>query len=75
MRTADRWIIVGYSLPPEDLAVRSLLLRAYCTAGKKRKPEIIVVQRGDSVEPRYRVLLPKCRYETDGLEGFLARDS
>jgi len=69
MRTSDRWIIVGYSLPPEDLAVRSLLLRAY--HGASSKPEITVVQNGNQEQARYRVLFPDCRYETNGLEGFL----
>jgi NAD-dependent SIR2 family protein deacetylase len=72
MRTAERWIIVGYSLPPEDLAIRSLLLRAYATAD--RTPEITVVQNGDRAKPNYKLLFPKCDYQNDGLEKFLARE-
>lgn len=70
MRTADRWVIVGYSLPPEDLAIRSMLLRAY--AGRKKKPKIDVVQYGRADEPRYRLLFPDCNYRPDGLKEFLA---
>jgi NAD-dependent SIR2 family protein deacetylase len=69
MRNAERWVIVGYSLPPEDLAVRSFLLRAFATA--PRKPQIIVVQKGDSEKARYKLLFPDCAYLTGGLEAFL----
>ncbi|MEW6599363.1 MAG: hypothetical protein AB1499_00175 [Nitrospirota bacterium] len=71
MRTADQWIIAGYSLPPEDLAVRSLLLRAYTTAA--RKPKVTVVQRGIDEMSRYKLFFPDCDYVSDGLEGFLDR--
>jgi len=70
LREADHWVIVGYSLPPEDLAVRSLLLRAYATA--KKRPKITVVQLGDADRLRYHLLFPRCTYRSDGLEGFLA---
>ncbi|UVT21182.1 MAG: hypothetical protein H8K03_04480 [Nitrospira sp.] len=73
MRRADRWIIVGYSLPPEDLAVRSLLLRAYNTASKP--PQVIVVQHGHAERPRYKLLFPGCHYQSHGLESFLAEVS
>jgi hypothetical protein len=68
MRTADDWIIVGYSLPPEDLAIRSLLVRAYSTASPK--PKITVVQWDYTERDRYRMLFPKCEYRTGGLEAF-----
>ena len=73
LRQAERWIIVGYSLPPEDLGVRSLLLRAQATA--RKKPEIIVVQPNSDAESRYRLLFPDCVYEKGGLEAFLPRAS
>lgn len=72
MRTAERWVIVGYSLPPEDLAIRSLLLRAYATA--KKKPDVTVVQQGDKAKPHYKLLFPKCDYRNNGLEQFLSRE-
>ncbi len=70
LRQASRWVIVGYSLPPEDLAIRSLLMRAYSAAGKE-KPEIVVVQQGDGERPRYQLLFGKCTYKSGGLEKFL----
>lgn len=72
MRTSDRWIIVGYSLPPEDLAIRSMLLRAYQTTERK-PPKVVVVQRGSAMRSRYEVLFPGCVYHVDGLEAFMER--
>lgn len=69
MRTSDHWIIVGYSLPPEDLAIRSLFVRAYAGAGKD--PKITVVMKSEAQKARYSMLFPKCDYRGDGLEGFL----
>ncbi len=62
LENADTWIFVGYSLPPEDLAIRSLLYRAADgRKGKNRKaPEIIVVNPAKAeVKARYTGLLGK----------------
>ena len=62
LENADTWIFVGYSLPPEDLAIRSLLYRAADgRKGKDRKaPEIIVVNPAEAeVRARYVGLLGK----------------
>ena len=72
MRLAERWIIVGYSLPPEDLAIQSLLLRAY--AGANPKPEVIIVQSTTNEETRYRMLFGECDYRTGGFELFLTTE-
>ena len=69
MRRAGRWIIIGYSLPPEDLAIRSLLLRAW--GGADRSPEVIVVQQGNAARPIYEMLFPGCQYMDGGVEAFL----
>jgi hypothetical protein len=71
LRTADEWVIVGYSMPPEDLAIRSLLLRAH--DGRPRPPRVTVVQRhaAPDVESRYRLFFPRLRWSTAGLEGFV----
>ncbi len=47
LRTADRWIIVGFSLLAEDVAIRALLLRAWDGHAQKRKPTVVVVQYVD----------------------------
>lgn len=72
LRTADEWVIAGYSLPPEDIAIRSILLRAYL--GRKGKPpKIRVVQkdRDTRLEGRYRLLFPNSGFEYGGFEAFI----
>lgn len=44
LRRANEWILIGYSLPSEDIAIRSLLLRAFHTRTKPRSLRIRVVQ-------------------------------
>ena len=69
MRNAEEWIIIGYSLPPEDLAIRSLLMRAY--AGAENPPKITVVQFDEKEKSRYELLFPDCTYRSGGLEKYL----
>lgn len=84
MRIADDWIIVGYSLPSEDIAIRSILLRAYHGRGRDGKqPSVRVVlrrPRSDNpdtpandkrLEDRYRQLFPECQFEYGGFEAFI----
>ena len=63
LRRAKTWIIVGYSLPPEDVAIRSVLLRARVGRDPNPPPDVIVVQKGNR-EPeltRYGLLFPAHR--------------
>lgn len=71
LRLADEWTIVGYSMPPEDVAIRSLLLRAY--RGRPRSPRVRLVERGPNpeVENRYRLLFPDLDFQGSGVEGFV----
>jgi hypothetical protein len=74
MRTATEWILVGYSLPPEDIAIRSIFLRAYHGRGRQGTvPNIRVIQkdRDKSMEGRYRLLFPDCTFEYGGFEKFI----
>jgi hypothetical protein len=73
LRTAEDWVIIGYSLPPQDVEIRSMLLRAY--RGRPRPPRVRVVQHGRNrgVEGRYRVLFPDLVFDEGGVEGFLRR--
>ena len=74
LRTADAWIIAGYSLPPEDITIRSILLRARNSRGKQVKPPVIrVVQHkpDPALEGRYRLMLPECSFEWGGFEAFV----
>ena len=84
MRIADDWIIVGYSLPAEDIAIRSILLRAYHGRGRNgKRPRVRIVlrrPRSDNpdtpaedkrLEDRYRQLFPECQFEYGGFEAFI----
>lgn len=77
LRNATRWILIGYSLPVEDIGIRSLFVRA-AHAREGSRPEVLVIQKatGDSARDRetvqrYRALFPGCQYTTDGLEAFI----
>jgi hypothetical protein len=73
LASADRWIIVGYSLPAEDIAIRSLLLKAYRIRGKLRERlplRIDVVQKGIATRPSYRLLFPEATFHAGGIERF-----
>lgn len=84
LRMADEWIFVGYSLPAEDIAIRSLLLRAW-HARRARRLKVRVVQRelpparaDAAAQPsetyrRYRLLFPSANlkerdYSREGVE-------
>lgn len=69
LRTASEWVIIGYSMPQEDLAIRSLLMRAY--HGANVKPKITIVQQGNKAEASYKALFPHATYVGNGLEEFL----
>jgi hypothetical protein len=73
LRAADRWIIVGYSFPDEDLAVRAMFTRAY--GSRSNAPEIFVVQRDEQAHVRYKAFFdPKSlKYATGGLADLLER--
>lgn len=74
LRRANEWIIVGHSLPPEDVAIRSKFPRAYSDRDEAQQaPEIVLAQKEEK-EPertRYSLLLPKHIYRTEGLSSFL----
>lgn len=71
LREADLWVVIGYSLPQEDLAIRSLLLRAY--HARRRPPRVLVIQRSDASRAAYELLFPGCRYEAGGMGWLMER--
>ncbi|MBU3742886.1 MAG: hypothetical protein FGM24_11505 [Candidatus Kapabacteria bacterium] len=83
LRMADVWIFVGYSLPAEDVAIRSMIARARMsrnssTGGRRIHVYDIVPSTDNSmsdVEARYKVLLEgnntALTYHSGGLEEFL----
>jgi hypothetical protein len=87
MRTAREWIFAGYSLPSEDLAIRSLLFRAWHARGLWRdetkpidewrfqpKPAITVVQKGKGARQAYELLFGSgIHYMGNGLDKWLSK--
>jgi hypothetical protein len=72
---ADRWVLIGYSLPPEDFAIRSMLIKAYRIRTKatpeRGKLQIWIVQRDETARPQYELLFPDAvAYHASGLETF-----
>jgi hypothetical protein len=72
LRTAQRWLIIGYSFPDEDLAVRALFTRAY--ASRQQRPEIVVVQNSDASINRYEAFFDPndLTFCAGGLDALLA---
>jgi hypothetical protein len=71
LRAAAEWVIVGYSFPDEDLAIRALFTRAY--SSRRRRPHITVIQKGDSSYARFAAFFERSRLNfcTGGLQDFL----
>jgi hypothetical protein len=69
LRRATTWTFIGYSLPPEDVALRGLILRAF--HGTPRKPRIHVVTRGEDGVFPYQALFRDFRVTLGGLEELL----
>ena len=61
LRTADEWIIVGYSLPGEDLDIKALFLRAL--KGRPKPPVIKVIQQSTRSKAKYDYFFGERSYE------------
>jgi NAD-dependent SIR2 family protein deacetylase len=61
LRLADEWIIAGYSLPGEDLDIKSLFIRAL--AGRPNIPTIKVIQQSNRSKSRFDNFFGKNRYQ------------
>jgi len=69
LRNADEWTIIGYSMPGEDLMIKTLFIRAL--NGAPQKPAIKVVQLDDTFRSNYASLFGKHQFITGGVEQFL----
>jgi NAD-dependent SIR2 family protein deacetylase len=71
LRRAHHWILVGYSFPAEDLAIRSIFSRAY--VGRSKPPSVTIVQLGRDLPTiaRYLSMFPEARYEDRGVDAFI----
>lgn len=81
LRLADEWVMVGYSLPPEDIAIRSLLLRAQHARRKRLRVRVVQLENPartprSETHARYRMFFPpaaleESHYLRDGVEPFV----
>jgi hypothetical protein len=72
IRTADKLVFIGYSLPAEDLAIKSIIMRGMNGRDKKSKLKVIVVQKGEQAKPNYMNIFGKhIHYYKDGLAEYL----
>jgi hypothetical protein len=71
LRTAEEWVVIGYSLPPEDVSVRSLLLRAWRSRATPPRLRVIEGTPGRALQSRYRLLFPGLSFEGGGVEAFV----
>ena len=83
LRLADKWIFVGYSLPAEDVAIRSMLLRAFHTRVQLDDLRVRVVSYESELAsvPRsawdtFRMFFPEAHFTSDdydakGLQAFV----
>lgn len=67
LRKADEWIIIGYSMPSEDLNIKSLFLQSY--HGRESRPLVKVIQKGSDTKPRFDNFFGVDAYEFIG-DGF-----
>jgi NAD-dependent SIR2 family protein deacetylase len=77
IRTADKIIMIGYSMPAEDLAIKSIILRGLNGRHYGKPPRLEVVQYGDTAKPNYQNIFGSVfnedEYEAAGLEAYLKR--
>jgi len=72
VRTADQLIFVGYSLPGEDLAIKSVIMRGLNGRDKSKPLKVEVVQHGDAAKPNYLNLFGnQIKYYSGGLADYL----
>jgi len=70
LRLAEEVCIVGYSLPTEDLLVRSIFLRGIRNQPPKRRLQVFQISERE--RPRYDLHFEKYEYFTSGFDGFLS---
>ncbi|MBI2411940.1 MAG: hypothetical protein HYV24_01850 [Deltaproteobacteria bacterium] len=75
LREADRWVMIEYSMPSEDLAIKSLLIRGLNSRRNKKDFEVEVVQKGRASEDKYSLMFGRnnLKFYKDGLEKYLEK--
>jgi hypothetical protein len=77
IRVAPSLVFIGYSLPPEDLAIKSLIMRGMNGRKSTLPPlQVTVIQKGDDSKQNYLNLFGKTiDYDGCGLEQYLERET
>ena len=75
---AAQWVFVGYSLPPDDVGIRALLLKARCVRHDVggEAPAVTIVTGRDRREEtlsHYRGILPQAELDPDDFRHFVRR--
>lgn len=75
---AQEWVFVGYSLPPDDIGIRTLLMRARCIRRDiaHEEPEVTVVTSlsdSEATLERYLGILPGARLGLGPFGAYVAR--
>jgi hypothetical protein len=75
---AAQWIFIGYSLPADDVGIRTLLLKARCVRHDVGgdAPRVTVVTGGDRRDEtlaRYRIILPQADLDPEDFGGYVRR--
>lgn len=75
---AAQWVFIGYSLPADDIGIRTLLLRARCVrhdVGGEAPLVTIVIgpDRREETLSRYRGILPQAQLDPDDFGHFVRR--
>jgi hypothetical protein len=78
LASAAQWVFVGYSLPADDVGVRTLLLKARCVRHDVggEAPLVTIVTGSDRREEtlaRYRGILPQAELDPDDFGHFVRR--
>lgn len=72
IRVADKLVFIGYSLPAEDLAIKSIIMRGLNGRKKSHPIDIAVVQYGNAARNNYLNLFEtNISYYAHGLEEYL----
>ena len=76
IRTAHSLVLIGYSLPPEDLAIKSMIMRGMNGRKANLPPlKVTVIQQGEEAKQNYLNLFGKSiDYDGCGLEQYLGRE-
>ena len=75
LQTADRLVMIGYSMPDADYLIRAMLARTFAN----RSHDVTVVTMGKTdldqplLEQRYRRVFSECTFESEGFAKFVDR--